>query len=103
MPGYVAPPRNLYTQERQVFLTDEMRKAFPRLGGNFVVVGPANDKSDAFRNVFGPDFRVDPADADEKNPDGLREGVHLSGSRGETWRHCRGPAETIGTSLRPRG
>jgi hypothetical protein len=67
-PEYVTPPRDIYAKERQVFLTDEMRKVFPRLGGYFVVVGPADDKLDAFRNVFGPDFRVAPADADEKNP-----------------------------------
>jgi hypothetical protein len=67
-PEYVTPPRDLYARERQMFLTDEIRKAFPRLGGNFVIVAPADNKTDAFIDIFGAGFRVDPAAGNAMNP-----------------------------------
>ena len=69
-PPVIRPPAPKvgYAKDRQAFLTDDMRKAFPRLGENFEVVGPANPKLNAYSAALGLDKWVAPEAGDEENP-----------------------------------
>jgi hypothetical protein len=59
-------PRDAYAKERQMFQADEIRKAFPRLGNKFDIVGKG--KGNAFGDVLGLDRWVNPETGDADNP-----------------------------------
>jgi hypothetical protein len=67
-PVHKAAPKAAYAKERQALLTEQLRQAFPRLGENFEVVGPATDKVNAFGAALGLDHWINPEAGDADNP-----------------------------------